>query len=285
MASPPNEPSRGKQVRVIVHSFFIVPGLIAVFYVLIQALIGMAVGSPPSSKEALNTIARGSERERWQAARVLAGMLQSGRGLTVDQEFLDQMIFEYRRAGSERTPFLRFYLTLAMGLTRDPRFEPALLEGLQDDDRANQLAAIHALGLAGGDAAVAALTPLLDDPDPTTVHRSVIALGWLGQNQVVPALQPLLGHPEPNVRWEAAIALAQLGDRSGVETINTLLDRNYYGQFPGVEPSEQDWAIQMAVEVASRLKDPRFKENLVRLSRNDPNLRVVNAALIALKQY
>ena len=281
----PDQPSKGRQVRVIIHSFFIVPGIIAVFYVLIQALIGLAVGSPPTSRETLATIARGSERERWQAARVLAGLLQAGKGVAIDQLFVDQMIFEYRRSTSERTPYLRFYLTLAMGLTRDNRFEPALLAGLEDPDRANQLATIHALGLAGGARAVVQLSALLDHPDPAVVIRSVIALGWLGQSDVTPSLIPLLEHPEPNVRWEAAIALAQLGDPSGVTIINALLDRNYYRQFPEVEQSEQDWAIRMAVEIAARLINPLFKENLESLSQSDPNLQVVNAAIIALKQY
>ena len=281
----PDQPTKGKSVRVVIHSFFIVPFLIAVLYVLIQALIGLAVGSPPTSQEALDTISRGSERERWQAARTLAGMLQSGRGLTVDQPFVVQMTSAYRRSASERTPYLRFYLILAMGLTRDVRFEPALLEGVEDEDRANQLAAIHALGLAGGAQALETLTPLLAHPDPAVVHKSVIALGWLGDTDVAPSLRPLLEHREPNVRWEAAIALAQLGDRSGVEIINALLDRGYYGQFTEVEQSEEDWAIRMAVEIAARLKDPLFKENLVRLSKTDPNLQVVNAALIALKEF
>jgi uncharacterized membrane protein YozB (DUF420 family) len=52
------ESSRGKQVRVVIHSFFIVPFLTAVFGVLLFAILKLVVDSPLDMQEALATIAR-----------------------------------------------------------------------------------------------------------------------------------------------------------------------------------------------------------------------------------
>ncbi len=278
--SAPNNP-----IRVVIHSFFIVPFLIAVFGVLIFAMIKLVVGSPPSIHDALTTIGRGSETERWQAAMDLASMLQSQAEVTIDQPFVDQLIFEYERSRTERKPYLRTYLALAMGLTGDVRFEPALLARLENEDPAHRLAVIKALGLAGGVAAERTLIDFLEDQDAAVVLESVIALGRLGRPGTAMALKPLLSHPEPNIRWDAAIALAKLGDRSGLTIINQLLDRRYYRLFPDVDEREQDRAITVAVKMADKIPDPLFKENLVRLSRSDPNLQIANAALMALKRY
>lgn len=281
----PDKSASNNPIRVIIHSFFIVPFLIAVFGVLIFAMIKLVVGSPPSIHEALTTIGRGSETERWQAAMDLASMLQSQAEVAIDQSFVDLLIFEYERSRTERKPYLRTYLALAMGLTGDVRFEPALLDRLEDEDPAHRLAVIKALGLAGDVAAERTLVDFLDDQDAAVVLESVISLGRLGRPGTDMVLKPLLSHPEPNVRWDAAIALTKLGDRSGLSIINQLLDRSFYHLFPQVDEGEQDRAISVAVQIADKFPDPLFKENLVRLSRSDPNLRIANAALQALKRY
>ncbi|MCH7858548.1 MAG: HEAT repeat domain-containing protein [Candidatus Marinimicrobia bacterium] len=281
----PDKSVSNNPVRVVIHSFFIVPFLIAVFGVLLFAMIKLVVGSPPSIHEALTTIGRGSETERWQAALDLASMLQSQAEVTIDQSFVDQLIFEYERSRTERKPYLRTYLALAMGLTGDIRFEPALLDRLENEDPAHRLAVIKALGLAGGVAAEGTLIDFLDEQDVAVVLESVVALGRLGRPGTVMALKPMLTHPEPNVRWDTAIALAKLGDLSGLEIINQLLDRSYFHQFPDVDEREQDRAISVALNMAEKIPDPLFKENLVRLSRSDPNLQIANAALMALKRY
>lgn len=284
--SPAESPSRVKAVFVQIHSFFIIPLVIAGVGVLLTiGLFRIVTGRPRDAHQALTTIARGSETERWQAALDLAGMLRSPQNVPTDQKFIDHLIFEYRRSASEREAYLRTYLALAMGPTRDPRFEAALVQGLDDTDQASRLAAIRSLGMVGGDVALRRLTILLEEESVAIVLESVIALGRLGRPAAVPLLLPLLDHPEPNIRWDCAIALANLGDRSGIEIINQLLDRDYFTGFPGVDINEQDQAIAVAVAVAETMKDPIFKENLERLSRSDANLSIANAALSALKHY
>ena len=284
-ADQPEQSPIGKNVRVVVHSFFIVPFLIAVFAILVFAMIKIVVGTPPNLSESLATIGRGSETERWQAAMDLTAMLQSAKDLEVGDEAVAQMIYEYKRSASERKPFLRTYLALAMGLVGDSRFEEPLIAGLETPDHASRLAAIKALGMVGGESAQSELIALLEDDDIRAVLESIIALGRLANTEVVPKLLPFLEHQEANLRWDAAIALANLGDKSGWPIINQLLERAYYTQFTAVDEIEQDRAIAVAIEIARQHPDTLFKENLEFLSRNDPNLRIADAALKALRFY
>ena len=280
---PSEQNPKGQSVRVIVHSFFIIPFLIAVFAVLIFAMLKMVVGTPPNLEQALRTISRGSETERWQAAMDLTAMLQAQRSENIDPRFLDQLSFEFRRSATERQPFLRTYLALAMGLTREPRFEKDLIEGLAVSDVPSTLASIRSLGMVGGAVAESLLVDLLSGDELRIVLESIIALGTLGRTSSIPHLRPFLEHPEANLRWDSAISLAKLGDRSGREIIGRLLERRYYVNFPLVDELEQDRAILIAVEIARLWQESFFKENLEYLSRNDPNLRIADAALKALK--
>ncbi len=280
---PSEQNPKGQSVRVIVHSFFIIPFLIAVFAVLIFAMLKMVVGTPPNLEQALRTISRGSETERWQAAMDLTAMLQAQRSENIDPRFLDQLSFEFRRSATERQPFLRTYLALAMGLTGEPRFETDLIEGLAASDVPSTLASIKSLGMVGGAVAEALLVDLLSGDELRIVLESIIALGRLGRTSSIPHLLPFLEHPEANLRWDSAISLAKLGDRSGREIIGRLLERRYYVSFPLVDELEQDRAILIAVEIARLWQESFFKENLEYLSRNDPNLRIADAALKALK--
>ena len=280
---PSEQYPKGQSVRVIVHSFFIIPFLIAVFAVLIFAMLKLVVGTPPNLEEALRTISRGSQTERWQAAMDLTAMLQAQRSENIDPRFLDQLSFEFRRSATERQPYLRTYLALAMGLTREPRFEKDLIEGLAVSDVPSTLASIKSLGLVGGAVAESLLVDLLSGDELRIVLESIIALGRLGRTSSIPHLRPFLEHPEANLRWDSAISLAKLGDRSGREIIGRLLERRYYVNFPLVDELEQDRAILIAVEIARLWQESFFKENLEYLSRNDPNLRIADAALKALK--
>ncbi len=280
-----DRPTRWGRTKVIIHSFIVVPYLLALFGVVVFMTLKLIVGAPPSMESALETISRGSETERWQSALDLVSLLSSLEEVQLDQGFVDQVIFEYKRSAGERKLYLRTYLALAMGLTQDPRFEPVLLEGLGDSDQPSYLAAIKALGLAGGMRADSALLPLLDHDEQLIVLETVIALGRIGIPSATAALLPLLDHPEPNIRWDTAIALAKLQDMSGLPIINQLLDRNYLNQFPQVDINEQDRAISVAIEVAAQIQDPIFEENLIALTKMEDNLTLANAAMMALKKY
>ncbi len=88
--------------RVILHSFIVIPYLIAFFGLLIFGGMKLIVGAPPSLHSALETISRGSETERWQSALDMVSLLRSLDGVQLEQDFVDQLSFEYRRSAGER---------------------------------------------------------------------------------------------------------------------------------------------------------------------------------------
>jgi hypothetical protein len=279
------ETTKWSRTKVIIYSFVVIPYLIAFFGVVLFSAMRLIVGAPPTIHSALDTISRGSETERWQSALDMISLLRAPEADQLDQGFVNQLSFEYNRSAGERKSYLRTYLALAMGLTRDPRLEPELLKGLSDEDEPNRLAAVKALGLVGEAAAEEALLELLDHNEPMFVLESVIALGRIGRPGAAAALLPLLEHPEPNIRWDTAIALAKLGTRAGLPIINQLLSREYLAQFPQVDINERERAISVAIEMAVQLQDPIFEDNLIALSESDENLSITNAALLALKEY
>ncbi|MCH8836678.1 MAG: HEAT repeat domain-containing protein [Candidatus Marinimicrobia bacterium] len=281
----PQEETAWHRYRVAIYSLVVVPYLIAFFGVVVFTGMRLIVGAPPSIHSAMDSISRGSETERWQSALDMISLLRRHAGEQLDQGFVDQLSFEYNRAAGERKSFLRTYLALAMGLTRDPRFEPLLLEGINDEDEPNRMAAIKALGLVGSAAAEESILQLLKNEEPVIVLESVVALGRIGRASAVPALLPLLDHSEPNIRWDTAISLAKLGDRTGLPIINELLSREYFNQFPQVDINEQEKAVLVAIELALQLRDPIFEDNLIVLSKSDENLTIANAALLALKEF
>ena len=269
----------------MIYSFVVIPYLIAFGGVVLFTAMRLIVGAPPSIHSALDTISRGSETERWQSALDLVSLLGPTMEVEIDQSFVDQVLFEYKRSAGERKPYLRTYLALAMGLSQDQRFEQALMEGLDDHDQPSRMAAIKALGLVGQERAQNALLPLLDSDEHLILLEAVIALGRIGIPSATAALLPLLDHPEPNIRWDTAIALAKLQDLSGLPIINQLLDRNYLSQFHQVDINEQDKAISVAIELAAQIRDPIFEANLIALTKDEDNLTLANAAIMALKKY
>ena len=96
-------------------------------------------------------------------------------------------------------------------------------------------------------------------------------------------MQGALNDAEENVRWDAAIALAKMGDSSGQQVILRLLNREYLEKFPEVDPYEQNQIILVAIKAASCIRNSGLSEVIKKLSKNDPNMKVRNAAMEALK--
>lgn len=281
-AENPTQP--WSRTKVIVYSFIVIPYFIALFGVILYAGMRLVLGPAPSAHSALATISRGSETERWQSALDLVSMLQST-SFEADQQFVDNLIHQYKRSTTERQSYLRTYLALAMGLAGDPQFEEHLIDGLTDIDDANRLAATKALGLLGSELAEAALINQLNDQSLSIVLESVIGLGQIGHADAITALLPMLDHQEANIRWDTAIALLKLGDFTGLEIVNRLLDPGYFAQFPEVDFDEQNKALAVAVAVAHHHPEPLFEANLTALAQADDNLTLANAAIWALKAY
>jgi HEAT repeat protein len=275
-------PPRKSVVGVVIHSFFIIPFLIAVFSVVMFALIQLMVRDRETVYDYLNEIKVGGATKRWQAAYELSKILSHPTQAPTEPRFANEMISLFRQSEHD-DPRVRLYLIRAMGATGNPAFSDTLLAALREERASETPEILHSLGLLREPRAMPAVQAYLSSEDPLVRNRAVIAMGFIGDPAAVERLKPLLHDAEPNVAWNAAIALARLGDPAGRDLLRQLLDRNHWKQYPQVDRYEQDQALLVIIDVAAGLDDPELKTAIRRLSESDPNVKVRHAALAALK--
>ncbi len=63
------------------------------------------------------------------------------------------------------------------------------------------------------------------------------------------------------------------------------MDRNYLDSFPNIDEIEQVQAMMVAIQVAPFIQDLELKRSLEKLRDSDSNLKIREAARIALTQF
>lgn len=279
------EPKRSG-LGVIVHSFFVIPLLIAVLAVLVIAGVSLLSSEPADAMDYLEDVRTGGQRDRWKAAFDLSTLLfdlARKDDVPRDERFVNQMNLAFAEAEGDDQR-VRQYLSQAMALTGDRRFVATLLDALAIEDR--ELSAsfyLQALGFLAGPEELPVLLPYLGHDSARIRTSAVRTVGAIGDPSTVPVLEPLLYDEEPNVRWFAAIALAALGSDAGAEVLMQLLDREYWAGFPNVDADEQSDIMEVAVNVVVGLGRPELTERVRVLSTGDIDPRVRRAATEALR--
>jgi len=258
---------------VIVHSFFVVPFLLAVFSVLLFAAVRILTMEKRSAYDYLQDVRTGGATKRWQGAFELSRILSNREAVPKEDKFADEMIdaFQASRHDDDR---VRQYLAMAMARTGNPRFVDPLLAALPNEKDENLYAIISALGILGSNKASNVLIKCLDDDNARIRLAAVIALGNIGDPSSVQPLKRMLNDAQPNVAWDAAVALAKMGDRSGKGIILKLMDRQYLAGFPNVDPQQQSRIMLVAIEASAQWNDPEVKTVLQGLSASDKNMKV-----------
>ncbi|MFQ6607799.1 MAG: HEAT repeat domain-containing protein [Fidelibacterota bacterium] len=269
-------------LRVIVHSFFVVPFLIAAFAVLVFGLFRLITYDGRDAFDLLTQIRTGSHSQRWQAAVDLSKLIQNPNLVPTGDKFVREIILAYQEAKHD-DPRVQQYLTLSMGRAGRSEFVPLLISDLSLARGDNQITLIHALGLLGDERALLPLMELAEDPNARIRLEAIISLGNIGNEQATPILEKALYDSEPNVRWDAAIALAKMGNNSGRQILINLLDREYLLKYKEVDAKERTEAILIAIQVAAYLDDDELNDILKHLSNNDPDLRIRDEAQKALR--
>ncbi len=273
----------GKSIfGVIVHSFFVVPFLIAVFSVLLFAAIRILTVEQNTVFDYLEDVKTGGLTKRWQAAFELSKILTNPKLIPPEERFATEMIaaFDHAQYDDDR---VRQYLALAMGRTGNQRFVEPLVAVLRNEKEENLYSLIYSLGLLKSPKAVFAIEPFLQHSNSKVRLAAVIALGNIGDERSLALIKKSLNDSEPNVRWDAAIALAKAKDFSGKSILLKLLNRNYFKNFPKVDAQEQDHVLLVVLEAAAPLKDPEIKAAIEQLAAHDRNMNVRRAAMEALK--
>ena len=280
-----NQIEKKSTLQVVVHSLFVVPLIIAVFAVMIYLFIRLMTSEPNSPRDYLEDVKIGGTTKRWQGAFELSKLLSNPKMVPKDEMFVNEMISTFKYSSNERDARIQQYLAIAMGATKDERYTATLIEAISSSDEGVIQACAFALGNIGRIDAVEPLKKLLGHPEPQIRLHSVIALGKIGGPSIVPHLKKMLSDSEPNVRWDASIALAKQKDSSGRSILLDLLDRKYLNSFPNIDEKEKVQVILVAISVSHFIQNQELKMVLGNIKEKDENLKIRQAARIALSKF
>lgn len=267
---------------VIVHSFFIIPFLIAVFCVLLFTAMNLLTREKRTAYDYLNDVKIGGATKRWQGAFELAKILANSKSVPNDTRFSAELVSAFKNATHDDNR-VRQYLALAMGRTGNKEFVTPLTEQLANEKEENLPALIYSLGMLKSPDGAIALYPFVNHKSALIRSVTTVALGNIANRGSIPLLRKGLNDSESNVQWGAAIALAGMGDNAGHNILSKMLNREYYKQFPAVDSNEQNNLILAALEVSPQLNDANLNALIKNLSETDQNMNVRSAALKALK--
>lgn len=268
---------------VIIHSFFVVPFLIAVFFVLLFTAVKILTAEKQTVYDYLNDVKSGGETKRWQSAFKLAQVLSQQKSLPDNERFDAELISAFNKSKNDDNR-VRQYLALAMARTDKEKFVEPLLNALKDEKEANIYAIIYALGSLKSKRAIPVISTFLNHPSAKVRSGAAAALGTIGDPGAINFLKKALNDSEANVQWGASISLAMMHDNSGREVLLDLLNRRYLLKFPELDNEEQNDLMQLAIQGASQLNDSQLQEALRNLAQSDPNMNIRKTAMEAVKK-
>ena len=281
---PDNLPAEKKSLlRVVIHSFFVVPFIIAIFGVLIFLMLRILTIEPRTAQDYLHDVKIGGNTKRWQGAFELSKILANPGMVPREERFVNDLISTFEYSEKERDDRIRIYLALAMGRTKDLRYATILEKTLNDENEEILAAVIYSLGLINSRTSLERLLLMFEHKSARVRHQVVVALGNYDGDQVQIILKQALHDPEPNVRWDAAIALAKQKDDSGRRILLDLMDRKYLDSFPNIDAVEQNQAILAAIRSSRDILDDELRNVLLDLMENDLNMKIRQAARNTLK--
>jgi len=281
----PNDfPAEKKSIlKVVIHSFFVVPFIIAIFGVLIFLMLRILTIEPRTAQDYLHDVKIGGNTKRWQGAFELSKILANPGMVPREERFVNDLISTFEYSKKERDDRIRIYLALAMGRTKDLRYATILEKTLNDENEEILAAVIYSLGFINSPTSLEQLLLMFEHESARVRHQVVVALGNYDGDQVQIVLKQALHDPEPNVRWDAAIALAKQKDDSGRTILLDLMDRKYLDSFPNIDAVEQNQAILAAIRSSRDILDDELRQVLLDLMENDLNMKVRQAARNTLK--
>ncbi len=268
--------------RMIIHSFVVVPFIIAVSCALLYAAIRLLTQESQTAYDLLEDVKVGGATKRWQSAFELSRMLAHPDLIPKEEHFVHEMTSAFRKT-KEDDRRVRQYLALAMGRTGNRAFLGPLTEELAEEKEENLPAVIYAIGMLRDHRGADALHPFLKHSNPRVRSIAAVAIGNIGRPSSIDKLKEALYDSEPNVQWGAAVSLAKMGNASGKQIIANLLDREYLSSFPAIDSQEQNQLILSAIEAASLLNESELDAKLKQLAAEDQNMKIRTFAQDKLK--
>jgi HEAT repeat protein len=290
--SPPDEPladdeepsARSPAGRLVVR-FFLLPLLVVGTAVGIFLLFSLMTFERRSPRDYLSEVRGGTAGRRWQAAFELSRRIGAMKPGPERDEIAAESLRLFRTLSPSRPEDVRVrrYLLLVLGKLRDRAAVPDLVRAAGDPDAETRLYSVWALGMIGDARGLDAVLEASRSEDPGMRKMAAYVMGKLGDRRAADRLKVLLEDRVPDVRWNAAIALASLGDGSGVAVLRSMIDREALGRQAQLTSDQAEAAMVNALKAFALLRDEGSLALLEKVSREDPNLRVRDAARRAIE--
>ncbi|HEU5249899.1 MAG TPA: HEAT repeat domain-containing protein [Thermoanaerobaculia bacterium] len=274
---------RSPATRLVVR-FFVLPLLVVGTAVGIFLVFSLMTFERRSLRDYLAEVRGGSAGRRWQAAFELSRRIGSIKPGPERDAIAAESLRLFQTLSPERDEDVRVrrYLVLVLGKLGDRSAVPAILGAVKDPDPETRLYAVWAVGMLGDPRGFDAVLEVSRDEDPGMRKMAAYVMGKLGDRRAVERLKVLLEDRVPDVRWNAAIALASLGDGSGITVLRSMIDREALGRQAQLSSDQAEAAIVNALKAFALLRDEGSLPLLEKVAREDPNLRVRDAARRAI---
>jgi len=277
-----NNPSK---IYALFYSFFLIPLMMTIFGVLFFFLFKMLTYEEQDPYHLLNNIKSGSLTKRWQSAYELSNLMTDPNKIPTDDLFINQMISIYTKSIHD-DPRVRTYIALAMGQTENIIFGDILLDGLNDTNLDNRIAAIKSLGSLKYQQSVDTLNKIIASEDSEEERlAAIISIGEIKNSSSIPFLIEALDDEEANIRWDTAISLYKMNNKSGYRIIERLLSRDYYMNYKNVDFNEASNTILTVLALISPKHSEEFEDELLFLSINEKNIKIREFSMKILAEH
>ncbi|HEV8610028.1 MAG TPA: HEAT repeat domain-containing protein [Thermoanaerobaculia bacterium] len=289
---PPEEPlsddeevsPRSPAGRLVIR-FFVLPLLVVGTAVGIFLLFSLMTFERRSPRDYLSEVRGGSAGRRWQAAFELSRRIGTMKPGPERDAIAIESLRLFRTLSPSRPEDVRVrrYLVLVLGKLRDRAAVPDLVRAAGDPDPETRLYAIWALGMIGDPRGLDAVLEASRSEDPGIRKMAAYVMGKLGDRRAIERLKVLLEDRVPDVRWNAAIALASLNDGSGIAVLRSMIDLQALARQAQLTSDQAEAAMVNALKAFALLRDEGSLPLLEKVAREDPNLRVRDAARAAVE--
>jgi len=277
--------NNSSKVYALFYSFFLIPLMITIFGFLFFFLFEILTYENQDPQHLLNNIKSGSLTKRWQSAYELSNLMKDVERIPTDDLFISQMISMYEKSIYDDSR-VRTYLALAMGQTGNQNFGIVLMDGLNDENLENRIAAIKSLGMIRFSPSASQLNKIaISNINHQERLAAVISIGEIKDNSSKSFLISLLEDEEPNIRWDSAISLIKMNDYTGSYILEKLLRRDYYINYSNIDENEINNSMLTILALVSQYPLNVFKDELMFLAEEEKNIKIREFSMKILAEH
>ncbi len=278
---PIAKPNSGRK---LFFGLFIFPLLIAIGMAVLLCSVVLLTHEQETPESLITAIKTGSPSKRWQKAFELSNELNRKDAKGIRNLATMREVIHILQDPSHYDAKTRGYMAIALAHFDEPEAAQALKKSLQNKEEGEEvkLYDIWSLGVLKNTDTLPEIVPFLKSENADLRKMAVYVMGAIGNPSAIPSLRPLLNDAVEDIRWNTALSLARLGNDSGFEILLKMLDRQSLILNGALSESEIEMIMINATKGLALIKRSESLETLEKISREDKNLKVRQAAIEAI---